>query len=128
MAAPPDDRSLGEVVGDIAGNIKQIVRAELQLARAELLEEAAAVKRGLVVMSIGAIAAGLAAGFALLAMVYALMGVVPPWAAAAIVAGGTAVIAALFVNNGIKRMQQIGLPRTAATIQESVQWAKTRAR
>jgi uncharacterized membrane protein YqjE len=128
MAGPPDDRSLGEVVGDIAGNIKQIVRAELQLARAELLEEAAALKRGLVVMSIGAIAAGLAAGFALLAMVYALMGVVPPWAAAAIVAGITAVIAALFVNNGIKRMQQIGLPRTAATIQESVQWAKTRAR
>ena len=128
MTASPDDRSLGEVVGDIAGNIKQIVRAEIQLARAELREDAVAIKRGLVVMSIGALAGGLAAGFALLAVVYALMGVVPPWAAAAIVAGGTALVAALFVNTGIKRMQQIGLPRTAATIQESVQWAKTRAR
>ena len=124
----PDDRSIGEVVGDIAGNIRQIVHAEVQLARAELREDAIAIKRGLVVMSIGALALGLAAGFALLAAVYALMGVVAPWAAAAIVAGGTAVMAALFVTTGKKRMQHIGLPRTAATIQESVQWAKTRAR
>ena len=117
----PDDRSIGEVVGDIAGNIGQIVHAELQLARAELREDAAAVKRGLVVMSIGALVGGLAGGFA-------LMGVVAPWAAAAIVAGGAAVMAALFVTTGIKRLQQVGLPRTAASIQESVQWAKTRAR
>jgi hypothetical protein len=100
----------------------------VQLARAELREDAAAVKRGLVVMSIGALVGALAAGFALLAVVYALMGVVSPWAAAAIVAVGAAVMAALFVTTGIKRMQHIGLPRTAATIQESVQWAKTRAR
>ena len=124
----PDDRSIGEVVGDIAGNVKQIVHAEVQLARAELREDAAAIKRGLVVMSVGALAGALAAGFALLAVVYALMDVVAPWAAATIVAGGAAVMAALFVTTGIKRMQHIGLPRTAATIQESVQWAKTRAR
>ena len=104
------------------------MHAELQLARAELREDAAAVKRGLVVMSIGALVGGLAGGFALLAVVYALMGVVAPWAAAAIVAGGAAVMAALFVTTGIKRLQQVGLPRTAASIQESVQWAKTRAR
>ena len=122
-----DNRSVGDVVGDIAGNITQILHAELQLAKAELREDAAAVKRGLVVMSVGALAGGLAAGFALLALVYALMDVVTPWAAAAIVAGGAAVVAALFVSAGIKRMQQIGLTRTAATIQESVQWAKTRA-
>ena len=124
----PDDRSIGEVVGDIAGNVKQIVHAEVQLARAELREDAAAIKRGLVVMSIGALVGALATGFALLAVAYALMDVIAPWAAAAIVAGGAAVMAALFVTTGIKRMQHIGLPRTAATIQESVQWAKTRAR
>ena len=80
------------------------------------------------VISIGALVGALAAGFALLAVVYALAGQMEPWAAAAIVAAGAAVMAALFLAAGIKRMQQIGLPRTAATIQESVQWAKTRAR
>jgi uncharacterized membrane protein YqjE len=124
----PDDRSIGEVVGDIAGNLRQIVHAEVQLARTELREDAVAIKRGLVVMSIGAVAGSLATGFALLAVAYALMGIVAPWAAAAIVAGGAGVMAALFMTTGIKRMQHIGLPRTAATIQESVQWAKTRAR
>lgn len=124
----PDDRSIGEVVGDIVGNLREIVHAEVQLARAELREDIVTIRRGLMVMSIGALVGGLAAGFALLAVVYALMGVVAPWAAAAIVAGGAGVTAALFLTRGIKRIQQIGLPRTAATIQESVQWAKTRAR
>ena len=123
-----DDRSLGEVVGDIAGNIKQIVRAEVNLARTELREYASAVKGGMVVIAIGTVAGALAAGLALLAIVYALADVMEPWAAAAIVAAGAAVVSAGLVMTGLKRMQNIGLPRTAATIQESVQWAKTRAR
>jgi uncharacterized membrane protein YqjE len=126
--AGPDDRSIGEIAGDIAGNLKQIFRAELRLARVELREDVDAVRGGLVVLSIGAIVGALAAGFALLAVVYALATVVAPWAAAAIVAGGAAVVAAVFVMTGIKRMQTVGLPRTAATVQESVQWAKMRAR
>lgn len=126
--AGPDDRSIGEIAGDIAGNFKQIVRAEVRLAKTELREDVAALKSGMVVMSIGALVGALAVGCALLAAIYALATVVAPWAAAAIVAGGAALVALVFVMTGIKRMQAIGLPRTAATIQESVQWAKMRAR
>ena len=126
--AGPDDRSIGEVVGDIAGNVKQIVRAEVRLAKAELREDVAALKSGVMVMSIGAITGALAVGCALLSAIYALTTVVAPWAAAAIVAGGAGLVALLFVMTGLKRMQTIGLSRTAATIQESVQWAKMRAR
>lgn len=126
--AGPDDRSIGEIAGDIAGNLKQIVRAEVRLAKTELREDVAALKSGMVVISIGALMGALAVGCAMLAAIYALATVVAPWAAAAIVAGGAALVAAIFVMTGVKRMQAIGLPRTAATIQESVQWAKMRAR
>ena len=124
----PDDRSIGEVVSDIAGNVTEIVCAEVKLAQAALREDVAALKRGVVVLSIGALVGALAVGFALLAVVYALFDVVPPWVSAATVAGGAAVMALVFIMAGVKRMQHLGLPRTAATIQESVQWAKMRAR
>ena len=37
----PDERPISEVIGDIAENVQQIARAELRLAKAELLEDVA---------------------------------------------------------------------------------------
>lgn len=122
------ERSIGDVLGDIAGNIQQIVRAEMRLAKAELREDVVLARRGAVLLSAGALVGALALGVALFAAVYALATVVAPWLAALIVAVVAAVIAALCVKAGLKSLASLGLPRTAATIQENVQWAKTQAR
>ena len=122
----PDDRPISELIGDIAENVQQIARAELRLAKAELLEDVARMRRGAVFMAIAAIAGALAAGCFCLTVIYALALVVPAWAAALIVAGIMAIIAGACVMSGLRQFAGLGMPRTATTVKENVQWAKTR--
>jgi hypothetical protein len=128
LMAPHDERSFGQVLGDIADNLQQIVRAEIRLARSELRDDVVLFKRGAILMAIGGLAGVLGLAFLLLALVYALATVMAPWAAALIVAAAAGLAAAIGVMAGLKSLKHLGLPRTAETIQENVQWAKTRAR
>ena len=122
----PDERPISEVIGDIAANVQQIARAELRLAKAELLEDVALMRRGAVFMAIAAIAGALALGCLCLTAIYALALVIPPWAAALIVTAVMAVVAAVCIMSGRRHLAGLGMPRTAATVKENVQWAKTR--
>lgn len=122
----PDERPISEVIGDIAENVQQIARAELRLAKAELLEDVALMRRGAVFLAIAAIAGAFAIGCLCLTAIYALALVVPPWAAALIVAAVMAVVAAVCIMSGRRQLAGLGMRRTAATVKENVQWAKTR--
>lgn len=124
------DRPISTVLSDIVGNVQQIVRAEVRLAKAEVREEAGKAKRGLVLLGAGAVGFMFAGGFLLLGAVYALATVWPAWAAALVVAVGTAAIGGFIVAAGVKNLKSVSLapPRTVATIQENIEWAKTRAR
>jgi uncharacterized membrane protein YqjE len=124
------DRSIASVLSDIVGNVQQIVRAEVRLARAEVREEAAKAKRGLMLLGAGAVGFMFAGGFLLLALVYALATVWPAWAAALVVAFGAAAVGGMIVTAGVSNLKSISLapPRTVSTIQENIEWAKTRAR
>ena len=126
--AGQEERSFGEILGDIAGNVQQIVRAEIRLARTEVREDVVMLKRGTVLVAIGGFVGGLALAFLLLAAVYALAAVMAPWAAALIVAAAAGAVGGVCVSAGLKSVKHLGLPRTAETLQENVQWAKTRAR
>lgn len=125
---PGTDRSIADVLGDIAGNVQHIVRAEVRLAKAELREDLAKARRTAVLFGAGAVMGGLALGFALLAATYALATVVAPPIAALIVAAGAAVIAFVCISVAKRPAREIGFPKTVSTIQENVQWAKTRGR
>jgi uncharacterized membrane protein YqjE len=124
------DRSISSVLSDIVGNVQQIVRAEVRLAKAEVREEAAKAKRGLMLLGAGAVGFMFAGGFLLLALVYALATVWPAWAAALVVALGAAAVGGMIVAAGVSNLKSISLapPRTVSTIQENIEWAKTRAR
>jgi hypothetical protein len=122
------ERSIAEVIGDVVGNVQQIVRAEMRLARAELREDAIKVRRGATLVTAGALVGMLAIGFVLLAAVYGLATVVAPWLAALIVAAAAGAVAAVCVMGGLKSFTDLGLPRTAATLEENIQWAKTRVK
>ena len=122
----PDERPISEVIGDIAENVQQIARAELRLAKAELIEDVARMKRGAIFMAVAAMTGALAIGCLCLTAIYALALVMPAWAAALIVAVLMAVIAGVCVMSGTRQFAALGMPRTAATVKENVQWAKTR--
>jgi len=120
-------RSIGGILKDIAENIEDIVRSEVRLAKAEIREEAAKAKRGAILVTAGAVILALALVFVLLACAYLLALFVPHWAAALIVAGATAVIGAGCLASGLKKLQNVRVvpPKTAATIEENLQWAKS---
>jgi hypothetical protein len=122
------ERPVSAVLRDIAGNLEDIVRAELRLAKKELSQELGQAKAGGMMVGAGVLMLGLAGIFLLLAIVYALSLVMPAWAAALIVAGGEALMAAIFIGVGIHRFKVMrAVPRTRATLEENVEWAKQQA-
>jgi uncharacterized membrane protein YqjE len=120
-----DARSISVVLQDIVGNIQDIVRAEVRLAKTEVGEQFDKARSASVLCGVGAITASFSALFLLLAGVYALSLVMPQWAAALIVAGVVGVVAAVMLVLGIKRFKTIhAAPKTAASLKENVQWAR----
>lgn len=119
------DRPFSAVLHDIVGNIQDIVRSEVRLARTELTEEAAKARFALAVFGVGLVMACLCVFFALLAVVYALSQVMPGWAAALIVAGAVGAIAALLFGVGIAKFKAMrAAPKTVASVKENVKWVK----
>ena len=119
------DRSISSVLHDIIGNIQDIVRSEMRLAKTEITEELAKSRSASVLLAIGAVLLMFCALFVLLAAVYALSLVIPAWAAALIVGASVGAIAALCVSVGINRFKTIrAAPKTAASMKENVEWAK----
>jgi uncharacterized membrane protein YqjE len=121
---------MAAVLKDIAGNLQQIVRAEVRLAAVEIREEMAKATRAVILMIIGGLFATLALGFLLLAAVYLLSTIVQPWLAAVLVAVGAGAIGGALVALGVKQLTQIELPppRTVTSVQENIQWAKAQTK
>jgi uncharacterized membrane protein YqjE len=127
--AMPSDRSIADVLKDIVANVQHIIRAEVRLARVEVRENIFKMKRGAMFLVVAGLLGTLAVGVLLLTAVYALSQVMPPWAAALVVAVVTGVVAAVCAGTGVKSLKQIKLPpKTVATIEENIQWAKTQTK
>jgi uncharacterized membrane protein YqjE len=124
------ERPLSAILGDIVGNVQQIVRAEIRLAKVEISEEAVKAKRGAVLLAAGALVGVLALGVLLLAAVYALSIVMAPALAALVVGVVTGIVAGIAAAAGASQFRQVTIPppKTSATVQETIQWANLRAR
>ena len=123
------NRTIPEILQDVLTNFQDIVRAEMRLAKAELTEELGAARSGAILVGVGAVAAIFSTLFALLACVYALGRVMPNWAAALVVAAAVGLAAAVTLSLGLKRIKTIqAAPKTAASLQENVRWAKQLAK
>jgi len=124
MAA--ESRSLAEIAQDVFRNVQQIVRLEVSLAKAEARGELIKAKASALTLGIGAVTGLYAMLFLLFAAVHALTLFMPNWAAALLVGGVLAVIAAISLTNGVKQFKQIhpAPDRTVETIKENIEWAK----
>ena len=124
------DRSILAVVSDIVGDVQQIIRAEVRLARVEFGEELVKVRRRAMLAAVGVVLMIIAAGALALSAVWALAIIWPPWAAALAVGGGLVLIGGLITTIGVKRIRDVNLTpeKTMSSIRENIQWAKTRVR
>src|SRR5262245_53315128 len=120
------ERSIGSLVKDIVGNLRQIIRSEVRLAKAEVTEELTKARRAVICLVAGAVLATMAFGFLLLGAVYLLAHVFQPWVAAGLVALAVGVIGGALVAIGATQLKRVSLPppRTITSVQENIQWAK----
>jgi hypothetical protein len=122
-----DDRSLGDLFAELSRETSVLVRAEMQLAKAELGQKAAQTGK-----DVGFLAAGgavLYAGFlALIAAAIVGLGQlgVTWWVSALLVGIVVAAIGAYLVWQGVNDLRKGNLAptQTLQTLQEDQQWAK----
>lgn len=125
------DRSLSDLVEQLSADVRELVRAELALAKAELAERARrfAVAGGLA--AAGAVLGLLALGTFTATAVIALANVWPAWLAALVVAVVLAAVAGILLAVGTKVGRRAVPPvpaETVESIKEDVEWVKTRTR
>jgi len=120
------DRSVPEVLTSIVGNVQEICRSELRLAKTELKEELSAAMKPVAAFGAGLLLAGYAVGLGLLALVFGLATVLPTWGAALLVAVVTAAVGAFLIARGRKGLMQVqAIPQaTIASLKENLRWAK----
>jgi len=130
MAFATNERSLADVLHDILTNVRDIIRSEVRLARAEMGDQFNKARGAMVLLASGAVS-GMAAGALLLtACVLALSQIVPAWLAAVIVGVVCGIAAAALIAAGRSKMQKVNPrpQRTIDSVRENVAWVKGQSR
>jgi fatty acid desaturase len=127
MQTRRDDRSLGELFGDLVRDMGILVRQEVHLATTELTFKATRVGRELALLAIGGLVAyaGLLALVATVILALAAAGLAW-WLASLIVGVIVAAVGALLVQRGVAALKRVDLApsQTMQTLKEDTQWAK----
>jgi hypothetical protein len=122
-----DQRSLGQLFGDLTRQLSTLVRQEIELARTEVTSRASAAGRDAALVGIGG--ALLYAGFLGLMAAVTLWLVdagLDPWVAALVVAGVVLAIGVVLVLTGRQNLNRLDLApkRTTETLRDDAKWAK----
>jgi uncharacterized membrane protein YqjE len=122
----PSERSLGEIVGDVAQDMTTLVKQELELARTELKQEAAKAGKGAGMLGGAGIAALIFLVFLSLTITFLLDNWMPLEVAALIVTAVWAVVAAVLAARGRRELKRSNpqLPKTQQTLKEDAEWAR----
>lgn len=127
MEAERRERPIGDLIGDLAGQVSSLVRAEIELARAEFASSLKQVGRGAGLTGLGG--ALVHAGFLTL-LAAAVLGLaqagLDPWLAALIVGLLVTGIGIGIALIGVKDVQTTDLAprRTVASIRRDVEFVK----
>jgi hypothetical protein len=124
-----DERSLGDLFGDLARDMGVLVRQEVGLATTEITHKATGAAQHIAVIAVG----GLVVYAGILAILAAaIIGLVAAglnwWQAALLVGAVVAAVGAVLVQRGLGALKHADLaPReTLNTLKEDTQWAKDR--
>ncbi|TKK89499.1 phage holin family protein [Herbidospora galbida] len=121
-----EDRSLGELVGELGGDLSKLFRQEVELAKTEIREEASKAGKAAGMFGGAGFAGWMTALFLSLALVWALDSVIDAGWAAFIVAVLWGVAAAAMFVVGRNKMREVNpVPeQTVQTLKEDARWAR----
>lgn len=122
-----DERSLGQIVGDIANDLGTLMRQELDLAKTEAKREVTKASKGAGLLGGAGVGAHLALIFLSLFVMFLLDNVMDVEWAALIVTAVWAIVAGVLAMMGRNRLRQVDptLETTTETLKEDARWAKT---
>jgi hypothetical protein len=122
----PEETSIGQLIGDISDDLSRLFRQEVELAKAELREEAGKAGKAAGMLGGAGFAGYMAALLLTLAVVFGLGNVMDLGWAALIVAIVWAVVGAVLYANGRRKLRAVSpVPRqTVETLKEDAQWLK----
>lgn len=127
MDAQRDDRSLGQLFGDLSRQLSTLVRQEIDLARTEMTTRVTTVGRDAAMIGAGGALAYAALLIGLVGIALLLWEIgLTPWLAFIVVAIVAGIGAAVLIQRGRAELKQADLaPRkTIETIKEDAEWAK----
>jgi hypothetical protein len=124
-----DDKSLGQLFGDLANQLTTLIRKEIELARTEMTSKATSVGRDAAMIGVGG--ALVYAGFLGLMVAVALLLVqigLDPWLAFLLIGLVVAGVGGALIARGRSAISTADLTprRTIETIQDDAEWAKER--
>ncbi|MFJ5986131.1 phage holin family protein [Lentzea sp. NPDC092896] len=124
--APVERESLGELVGELAQDLSRLMRQELELAKAEIREEAKKAGKATGMLAGAGFAGYMTAVLLSLAAVFALGAVLPLGWAALIVAAVWGIAGFALYSNGRTRLRQVAPKpeRTVDSLKEDAEWAR----
>jgi uncharacterized membrane protein YqjE len=121
-----ENKPLGDLFGDLASEMSNLVRQEVALARVEISQKAKYAGRNIGYLVVGGAVAYAALLAVLAAVIMLLDKVMPAWGAALLVGVVVAAIGWLLVGKAMSALQQMEVtPReTVETLKEDAAWMK----
>jgi len=121
-----DATTVGELVGEAASDLSRLMRLELELAKAEIKQEATKAGKGAGMLGGAGFAGYLAVLFLSLALMFLLHTFLPYGWAALIVAVLWGIVGAVLYSRGRAQLKAVSPKpeQTIETLKEDAQWAK----
>jgi uncharacterized membrane protein len=122
------ERSIGELFGQLSQDMTLLVRQEIQLARTEMSDKISRLTSNLISVGAGGFVAYLGGLALVAAVILALRDLANiSLAVSALIVGAVlAIIGWVMLQRGLKEMKRVDLAprRTVETLKDDVQWAK----
>ena len=124
-----EHRSLGTLMRELASQTQSLVHLEVQLAKTEITEKAAVLGKNAGLVAGGGLVAYAGLIVLIMALGFLLGSFMPDWLGFFIAGLVVAMIGAGVLMSGVKRLKEVnlGLEKTAETIQEDKEWIREEA-
>lgn len=123
-----DERTFGQLMGQLSEDMALLVRQEMQLAKTEINQKISRATRDVVSLATGGLVtwAGALALVAGIILVLTEVAGLPAWLAALAVGATLGITGFVMVRNGVRGLKRIDPTpeRTVRTIKDDIQWAK----
>jgi Putative Actinobacterial Holin-X, holin superfamily III len=125
-----EERSLGDLVTELARETNTLVAKEVQLAKVELSQKASHVGKSAGVIGVGAVLAHVGLTLVAAAIAVALSALLPLWLSALLVGGALLAVGGVMAKGGLAALKHVDpVPRqTVETLKEDARWAKEQVR